>query len=99
MSEPSQESDFVNILTHLYSRKANRKTFLRIREAYKKETDNDLCDVIRDAKREIIHDINTLKAGETGDKLRTKAFKLIDYDTWLTYCNVSVKEGKKSAKS
>jgi len=98
MSEPSQESDFVNILTHLYSRKANKKTFLEIRATYKKETNNDLCDVVREARDEIIHDINNTAVGKKGDTIRTKAFKLIDYNTWLNYCPRTEGE-KKSAKS
>lgn len=91
----TQESDFVNILTHLYSRKANKKTFLDMQRIYREETGNDLCQVIRQAQSEIIHDINTLKAGEAGDKLRTKAFKLIDYQQWLAYCNIDSKKKSK----
>ena len=95
----SQESDFVNILTHLYSRKASKKTFLQIRATYKKETNNDLCDVIREARDEIIHDINNTPVGKKGDTIRTKAFKLIDYDQWLNYCVADKGGRKKNAES
>lgn len=90
------ESDFVNILTHLYSRKASKKTFTAIRKVYKEQTGKDLCNVIRDAQTEAIKNIDKMPKGQLGTKVRTEAFKLIDYTTWIGYCPVPKGRKKKT---
>ena len=83
MSEPSE---FANILTTLYSRKMNKANFNKIRKAFKEKTGQDLCKVVKVARSEIIADINAIPPGRLGRDLRTRMFKLTDYNTWMGYC-------------
>ena len=89
---PSIDDDYTNsILTQLYSRKATKKAFTMIARDYKKATGKDLCQVVRRAQSEISQKI--AEDASQSDKfiaggLRTDMFKLIDYSTWLKYCEV-----------
>lgn len=82
----SEEADYTQILTHLYSRKASRKTFKMIRDEFNKRTGTEFCDVIAKARDEVIDDIVKIPKGRKGTTTRTAAFKLIDYTSWIKFC-------------
>jgi len=82
------------ILTQLYSRKATRKAFGEIRADYKAKTGKDLCQVIAQARADMIEKISGLPREKLADKLRTDVFKLIDYSAWMRMCPVKEKEAE-----
>ena len=89
----NREGDYENILTQLYSRKATRKAFNMVRKNFEEAHPQiDFCKVIEKAQKDIMSKIRRDfdSRGDIGTSLRTDAFKLIDYSTWLRFC-----EGKK----
>lgn len=90
MAERDFSGDYEHILTQLYSRKATRKAFEMIRKDFNKaHKEADLCKVIERAQTDIMRKINDdfTSRKDIGTSLRTDAFKLIDYSSWLRFCN------------
>lgn len=86
----AEDTEYEQILTQLYSRKATRKAFTMIRDDYKKATGGNLCKVVKKAQDDIMKKINNdYDSGkDIGTSLRTDAFKLIDFSSWLRFCTV-----------
>ena len=83
-------TDYENILTQLYSRKATRKAFNMIRTDFNNaHPKTDLCKVIEKAQADIMRKINDdfVSRKDIGTSLRTDAFKLIDFSSWLRFCS------------
>ena len=88
-----EDTEFQSVLAQLYSRKASRKAFNMIKRDFDKaEPGVDLCKVIGKAQKDIMRTVaSDFKSGrDIGTSTRTQLFKVIDYSSWLRFC-----EGKK----
>ena len=83
----SENGEYEQVLTQLYSRKMTRKAFGEIRADYKRQTGKDLCSVVSVAHKRMITKISGLPTEKLEDKLRTDMFKLSDYSAWLKFCH------------